>query len=129
MTNDIERIGDHCMNLVLLAQRRFDKRYQFPEDTQGELNEMIKFVSEFVTLAEGALGPKDLSNLAEAKLLESKINKHRNNSRKRHARRMQDGGIGVREGLIYLDMMTNMEKIGDYCWNVFQTLRQDAEDH
>ena len=53
-----------------------------------------------------------------SKVLESKVNRLRDRSRKNHARRMQDGSLTVREGLIYVDMLNNMEKIGDYCWNV-----------
>ena len=34
----------------------------------------------------------------------------------------RSGDLGIREGLIFLDMMTNMEKIGDYCWNVSESL-------
>ena len=37
---------------------------------------------------------------------------------------MQNGDMGIREGLIFLDMMTNMEKIGDYCWNVTETFHR-----
>ena len=31
---------------------------------------------------------------------------------------MQEGKLEVRAGLVYLDMMTNFEKLGDYCYNV-----------
>ena len=46
------------------------------------------------------------------------VNKLRDSSRKLHSERMQAGEVRIRAGLIYLDMMTNMEKIGDYCFNV-----------
>jgi len=119
MANDIERMGDHCMNLVLLAQRRYDKGYAMPEQTSAELSEMMALVAEFLVLAVRALDGEDSEGvLTDAKIVESKINKLRDRSRKSHSQRMQDGALGVREGLVYLDMMTNMEKLGDYCWNV-----------
>jgi hypothetical protein len=31
---------------------------------------------------------------------------------------MQEGTLGIREGIVYLDMMTNLEKLGDYSWNI-----------
>lgn len=127
MTNDIERIGDHCMNLVLLAERRWEKQFKFTDDTQETLKEMMEAVSRFLEETYGGLAPDGHVNVAEVKLLENKINKLRNQSRKSHSRRMQDGEIGVREGLIFLDMMTNLEKIGDYCMNVNNDLLQTDE--
>ena len=118
MANDIERIGDHCTNLVLLAQRRFDKGYEFGDDAQAELAEMAAEVSKFLELTIKALDDSDRSVIAEAKIIEQKINKLRDESRKLEARRVEQPDYVFRRGLLYLDMMTNMEKIGDYCWNV-----------
>jgi phosphate:Na+ symporter len=77
----------------------------------GFLEETVKY-----------LGTEGEESLAEVKVLEAKINKLRNRSRKSHANRMQEGDVNIREGLIFLDMMTNMEKIGDYCYNVCSAL-------
>ncbi len=118
MANDVERMGDHCMNLVLLAQRRYDKGFPLTEETAADLGEMLALIDEFLAVATRALGEQPFDVVAEAKVLESKVNRLRDRSRKNHARRMQDGSLTVREGLIYVDMLNNMEKIGDYCWNV-----------
>lgn len=124
MANDLERMGDHCLNLVLLAERRYEKKYEFDAASQGELNEMIELVAKLIEVVHRGFEPDVDNALAEAKLLEAKINKLRDSTRKRHARRMQEGEVGVREGLIYLDMMTNMEKLGDYCFNTAQALEE-----
>jgi phosphate:Na+ symporter len=119
MANDIERVGDHCMNLLLLAERRFDKKLKFVEETQAALEEMLASVAEFLETTRESLDPGGgATSIGDAKVLEARINKLRNSSRKSHSRRMQAGDVNVRVGLIFLDMMTNMEKIGDYCWNV-----------
>lgn len=118
MANDIERIGDHCLNLVLLAERRYEKRYALDEAAQKELTDMVEAVKEFLALAHHALDPSAGHLKGEAKVIEEKINRMRDLARKHHAQRMQDGQVSIREGLIYLDMMTNLEKIGDYCYNV-----------
>lgn len=126
MANDLERMGDHCLNLVLLAERRYEKKYTFDAESQGELNQMSSLVASLIDVVhKGFEVDVDVdANLADARLLESKINKLRDKTRKRHARRMQEGEVGVREGLIYLDMMTNMEKIGDYCFNTAKALEE-----
>jgi len=124
MANDIERIGDHNMNLVLLAERRWEKKYKFGEQSQKELAEMLANVGQFLQNTRDALETSSNTGVKDAKLLESKINKMRNDSRKSHAARMQAGEEDVREGLIFLDMMTNLEKIGDYCMNVNQSIQE-----
>ena len=78
--------------------------------------------SQNLEATENYLTPGGSGSLAEVKVLEAKINKLRDQSRKSHAKRMQAGDVTVREGLIFLDMMTNMEKIGDYCYNVCSAL-------
>lgn len=129
MANDIERIGDHCTNLVLLAQRRFDKGFHFGEEAQAELDEMMGLVTEMVDVTHRGLAPDARAPVADAKVQEAKINKLRDKTRKRHAERMQSGKAKVRSGIIFLDMMTNMEKIGDYCWNVVNLLHSQESDH
>ncbi len=118
MANDIERMGDHCMNLVLLAERRYEKDYRFNDEAYKELDEMFSLVSEFLDLVEHGFDPKELVIVSEARVIEEKINKLRNRARKRHSKSMQEGEIRIRQGLLYLDMMTNLEKLGDYANNV-----------
>ena len=68
-------------------------------------------------------------DIASAKVLEQKINRQRDESRQSEAKRVEQTGYDLRRGLLYLDMMTNMEKIGDYCWNVVKLMQKshDAE--
>lgn len=125
IANDVERIGDHCMNLVLLAERRWEKKYTFGPETQETLDEMMTSVGAFLKATEQSLATEGEESLAEVKVLEAKINRLRDKSRKSHATRMQEGDVKVREGLIFLDMMTNMEKIGDYCFNVCNAIHEE----
>lgn len=85
---------------------------------------MTAYVGEFLPAAERALASDGDSLLPEAKFLESKINRLRDRARKRHAQRMQEGTEDIRAGIIYLDMMTNLEKIGDYCFNVVKAVER-----
>jgi phosphate:Na+ symporter len=125
MANDIERIGDHCFNLVLLGERRYEKQHAIHPETQKELAEMMEAVAEFLALAGHALEIDEGDGyFGDAKLLESKINKLRDQARKRYARRMKDGEVDIRAGLVSLDMMTNLEKIGDYCFNVVKAVKE-----
>jgi len=118
MANDIERMGDHCFNLIMLAQRAYDHEYVYEDGSRRELSEMMAIVEEFIQLSARSLDPSSHTELAEAKVLEQKVNRARDLARKSHARLMQSGELEVRSGIVYLDLMTNLEKVGDYCYNV-----------
>lgn len=128
MANDIERIGDHCTNLVLLAQRRFDQSFSFDSGAQTELASMSAEVGKFLDMTIASLRAPDAINMSSAKVVEQKINRLRDESRQSEAKRVEQAGYDLRRGLLYLDMMTNMEKIGDYCWNVIKMMKKSNDD-
>jgi len=118
MANDIERMGDHCFNIILLAQRAYDNKYRYADSSRRELSTMMSAVNEFINLTIKSLDPGAPAMIQEARALEDKINTARDQARKGHAKLMQAGALDVRPGLVYIDLMTNFEKIGDYCYNV-----------
>jgi phosphate:Na+ symporter len=128
MANDIERIGDHCTNLVLLAQRRFDKGFSFDDGAQRELASMAAHVGQFLEMTIAGLRSPGEIDMGSAKVLEQKINRQRDESRQSEAKRVEQADYDLRRGLLYLDMMTNMEKIGDYCWNVIKMMKKSHYD-
>jgi phosphate:Na+ symporter len=127
MANDIERMGDHCFNIILLAQRSYDNNYVYSRGSRNELSAMMSAVEEFITLVVKALGPQEKAVISEARVLESKINAARDQARKVHAKLMQSGELDVRPGLVYIDMMTNFEKLGDYCYNVAEMVSRHMQ--
>jgi phosphate:Na+ symporter len=129
MANDIERIGDHCTNLVLLAQRRFDKGYSFDSGAQNELADMAEQVDKFLEMTIASLRTPNAIDMTSAKIVEERINHQRDESRQSETKRVEQAGYDLRRGLLYLDMMTNMEKIGDYCWNVIKMMRKSNDDN
>jgi phosphate:Na+ symporter len=125
MANDIERMGDHCFNIIILAQRAYDGKFKYTDSSRQELGATMGVVEEFIDLATRVFEPGATSMITEAKLLEGKINAARDQARKGHAKLMQSGELDIRSGLVYIDMMTNFEKIGDYCYNVTEMVSKN----
>ena len=63
-------------------------------------------------------GEPDNEAQVNARALLRAGSERRRDGGKVHAQMMQSGDLEIRPGLVYLDMMTNFEKIGDYCYNV-----------
>ncbi len=120
--NDVERIGDHAENLRELAQQKIDNRMPFSEKAAEELKNMYEDINMMLNCSVKALG---VNSIDEAKLVleqECHINNLRNQLKENHVRRLEQGSCNVLSGVIFLDMISNLEKIGDHLTNVAQAV-------
>jgi phosphate:Na+ symporter len=123
ITNELESIGDACYNLMILAQRRYDKKYVLHEKALEEIETYSKHVKEFICFYKEHLN-QHLStyNLKRAFELETTIDNMRNKLKKNAQRRLQNGA-NVKSELLFIDLVRHFERIGDYSLNISQALR------
>ena len=118
--NDIERIGDHSENIIELLERRIEKKLPFSDEAMSELRLMWNELNSMMIEAEEALR-KDDSAIAENVLKrEQRVNKFQEDLKKGHVDRLNKGECDIQSGVIFIDMVDNMEKIGDHLTNVAQ---------
>ncbi|MFH0763018.1 MAG: Na/Pi cotransporter family protein [Candidatus Omnitrophota bacterium] len=118
--NDVERIGDHAENLRDLAQQKIDRRMLFSASALEELKNMYQEINKMIACAINALS---FNNLDEAKIVleqECQINAIRDRLKDSHMRRLERGECNVLSGVVFLDTISNFEKIGDHLTNVAQ---------
>jgi len=120
--NDIERIGDHAENILELAQRKIDQRLPFSEDAKAELKRMIETVQEMISEVVLGLETGDNSHAHRALHCEDQLNRMQIELRHTHVQRLNDGSCKVLSGLVYLDFVDYLEKIGDHLTNIAQGL-------
>ena len=118
MVNDLERVGDYCENLWLLSQRKLDQKITFSAIAMNEIAEISEVTRSFLTRIVKALEEKDLEVYAEAQRLEDAIDDLEERLRNNHIRRLNTGECTVNSGLIFIDMLHNLEKIGDHTFNL-----------
>jgi len=116
--NDCERIGDHCENLLKLIRRKYDTKLQFSERAYEEIHEIAAKVREFLKLIYDSLMRTNAGIMPTAEVLENRINELRKELRSRHIERLNEGACDVPSGLVFIDMLTSFEKIGDHAFNV-----------
>ena len=124
IANEMESIGDNCLTLGLLCQRRKNKKIALPPQALDELDPYIDLVQEFMAFNKVHLN----ESLSEAQLskaydLEIEIDRLRKKLKKGAQDRLQEGAE-VKGELLYIDMLQHIERIGDYCLNISQALRQ-----
>ncbi len=122
MVNDLERVGDHCENLWLLTQRKKTQKVIFSDVAGGEIQELAGKTRDFLDFVIAAMERRDRTIGQKADYMEEGIDQLENLLRNNHISRLNTGECGVQQGLIYIDMLHNFEKIGDHTFNVTKAI-------
>ncbi|HOW82402.1 MAG TPA: Na/Pi cotransporter family protein [Spirochaetota bacterium] len=118
--NDLERIGDHCEVMLKLLRRKYEMRISFTDDAVKNISEIADKVHEFLALINSNLNSLSPSMLSSATVIENRINELRFEMRRDHVSRLNEGICDVNSGLIFIDMLTSFEKMGDHAYNIAQ---------
>lgn len=118
--NDIERVGDHATNIVELTQAKLDQGIRFSMEALGDMRQMIdKTVETF----EWAMHSLENNNLELAKKVvknDDCIDDMEAQFRRAHINRLNEGVCNGEAGAIYIDILSNLERIGDHSVNIAQ---------
>lgn len=120
--NDIERVGDHAENLLELSEYAREHKLYFSDQALEELKYMIDVTVETYQLALDSLEKSD-EELAN-KVIENEkiIDKLERDYRKSHLKRLNSGSCQGSSGVIFLDMISNLERVGDHSVNIAQAV-------
>lgn len=122
IVNELESIGDSCYKLMIISSKQHASKLKFHESAVEDLKPYEALVAEFINDVVHNLSVKDTEyKIADAKTTEAKINTYRN-TLKKAARRQIQSGSDVKAELLYIDMVRQIEQIGDYCMNIMQEM-------
>ena len=122
VTAELEDIGDCCHRLVQLAHRKYRKQRILPEETKKEIKIFSEQILDFMELYQTHLKDKTiLPDLAEAEQIEQRIDASRKMLRKSAVKRMKES-VNVKAEMIYVDILNEMERIGNDALNVVHAL-------
>ncbi|SHM82882.1 phosphate:Na+ symporter [Caldanaerovirga acetigignens] len=116
--NDMERVGDHDVNILELAEYKDEHKLPFTDEAIKELLEMASLVEESFSYAINAFQDFDSKLAATVVQNEDKIDSMDRKLRENHIRRLNEGKCNPSSGVIYLDLISNLERIGDHAFNV-----------
>ena len=120
--NDIERIGDHAENILELSERKIEKKLPFSKEAIKELTLMWNELNDMMMETEEALNKND-HKLAENVLKREKnINKFQIDLKKSHVDRLNKKDCNLKSGIVFIDFVDNLEKIGDHLTNIAQAV-------
>ena len=115
---DLERIGDHSVNILGSAEELHEKQLTFSPAAARELNVLKNALMEILSLSIDAFANDDLLLADRVEPLEQVIDELSAEIRKRHILRLQKGECSIEQGFVLNDLLTNMERVSDHCSNI-----------
>jgi len=118
--NDIERVGDHTTNIMELTQYKNEQGINFSPEALLDMRKMIDKTAE---IFEWAMQSMETNNLGLAKNVvknDDIIDNMEKEFRRAHINRLNQGVCNGDAGAIYIDILSNLERIGDHSVNIAQ---------
>lgn len=126
---DLERIGDHLTNLLEFFQERHENNIPLHPDAKAELEEFYSLLRKSVTEALEAYAEQNKQVASEVNAREEVIDHITKKFRKSHIARVQDSSCTENEAGYYVDILSNMERIGDHCDNIVVNVLSEFYTH
>jgi len=118
--NDVERIADHAVNIAEIATRKIDQREHFSPDAQQEIAQARAEVDPMFEDILDAIGASDIPAAERVLRHEDRLNQMQIDFRRSHVTRLSRNACSPIAGLIFVDLVDNLEKIGDHLTNIAQ---------
>ncbi len=121
---DFERIGDHAVNILRVAEEIRDKGLRFSDTAQQELKVITRAIVDILHLTVDCFEEDNSALAGQVEPLEQVIDGLKLELKNRHIRRLQDGRCTIELGFVLSDLLTNYERVSDHCSNIAVTVIQ-----
>lgn len=115
---NFERVGDYATNLVELAQQLNDEKTSFSDMAKKELHILACAVNEILDITVNAFANNDNEAAKAIEPLEEVIDDMVMMLRDRHTKRLKSGACSIGSGLVFMEMLTYMERASDQCSSI-----------
>lgn len=122
VVNDIERIGDHAENLADITSEKIQKNLSFSTEALEELDGMYKYIVYALEISIESFENNDIIKAESIMEIENRIDSLEKELRLSHIRRLNNGVCGATIGTMFLDMISNFERIGDHATNIAEVV-------
>jgi len=123
LIDDIESIADSCYNLGRVYMQKSKNKIEFTPEIDTNLKEMFKLVDRaMIEMNKNLSNEYSEINSSEAQQIEKEINTLRNKLRDGHMESVKEGRYKFKVGVMYSEIYSVCEKLGDHVVNVTQSI-------
>lgn len=120
IVNDMERIGDHAENIIEMTQQMIADDLELSKKGIDDLKKMAEESLKSVRNCIIALSDNDIDFAEKVIKEEERVDNLEKQIRGEHMQRLTSGECNPRVGVIFLDALTNLERVSDHALNVAQ---------
>ncbi|MDE6022975.1 MAG: Na/Pi cotransporter family protein [Muribaculaceae bacterium] len=129
--SEIESIADCCFNVAKTSQRKLQNNVKFPETIDKEVDHMFSLVDKamenMLQILKEMESP-DESKIIKAYNIEREINNYRNQLRDTNIANINDHQYDFQDGIFFMDLIGEAEKMGDLVINVVEGVKHQFRD-
>ncbi|MBR4069368.1 MAG: Na/Pi cotransporter family protein [Clostridia bacterium] len=120
VVNDLERIGDHCENIIAIANGRAKEKTGFSAKAIAEIQQLADMVMTMLVKSISIVKAQvtDVEVIGEVIELEARVDDMSEQLAAHHVDRVKNKKCTPKNGMLYLDMMNNLERIADHADNL-----------
>lgn len=119
---DLERVGDHMENIMELVDYQKANKVYFSEAAVQEIEEMFDLTLSALKQAVAAMSSDDLAEAKAVSAKENEIDMMERVLRKKHIMRLNNQECSGAAGIVFIDIVSNLERVGDHAVNIAETV-------
>ena len=128
VVTDVERISDHAMNLYDLAKERARRAARLSDKAVEELNGLFDQADRVLSAALDGL---ESWNIPDTKMTfieseEQAVDDATESLRQKHIERLKEHKCSPKSGVIFLETLTNLERVSDHALNIAGCAREES---
>ena len=124
VVTDIERIGDYAENIMEYSMRLSNEGMDFSAAAKEELKRVNETVDKLFDAAIKAFDMRDVSVLGLVDELEESIDRANQELEGKHIERLKRDECSAQVGSVYLQTVSNLERVGDHITNIAFSIKQ-----
>lgn len=116
--SDIERIGDHAENLAEQAEYMVEHHLDFSETGFDDLKSIGASVIKSFQYAIDARQTGNMDSVRKVSQYEDDVDSQEEELREKHIERLSNGVCKPSAGVVFLDIISNLERVSDHAYNL-----------
>ncbi len=124
---DYERIGDHAINILNIAEQKHNKNMEFPPELVQDIKVIVSALLEVLHISTEAFKHNDTNLALKIEPLEQVIDRLILKAKNRHIKRIQYGECPIELDFLISDLFNDFERISDHCSNIATSIMKTKD--